>query len=253
MEATTLQAVQDFCLHVPQAVIGAIVTTLRQQTDTAPVAERCITACGLNASTARALRQLLHSLADHEHLATALETGAYMAKHCAGHCSFVLSGPVHTIPDTRKTEQVLLDIIQHATKNILLVSFAAYRVPNLARALHAALQRGVRVRLILETAEDSAGQLSRDARQAFDTLSGATFYHWPVEKRQTNAAGKPGKMHAKCAVNDDSFIITSANLTNDAICNNIELGLWQQDRTRARQLLSYFDNLIRHEIFTVYR
>ena len=253
MQEDILRALQDFCLQVPYPVIANIVASLRKQIDATRNAESCIASCALNVATASALHQLFRKIPNPKELATALEIGSYIAQSNASRSSFVLSGPVNTLPDTRKTEQVILDLIQNATKNIVLVSFAAYKIPTLAKALHAAIERGVCIRFILESAEDSAGQLNRDAKLAFNSLSGAIFYHWPVEKRQVNASGKPGKMHAKCAINDDSFFITSANLTNDAFRNNIELGILQQDKKKAEQLLSYFNNLIRNKILVSYK
>lgn len=253
MEEDILRKIQEFCQQIPYAVIGGIVSALREHpTDSASNFDRCLASCWLNVATASTLQELMRKIPNPDQLATALETGAYIAKSSASQSRFVMSGPVHTLTDTRKTEQVLLDIIQNATKNILLVSFAAYRVPSLAQALHAAIERGVCIRFILETVEDSAGQLTYDAKSAFDSLSRAKFYHWPIEKRQINASGKPGKMHAKCALNDDSFFITSANLTNDAITNNIELGIFEKDKYKAEHLLSYFNNLISNKIFVTY-
>lgn len=206
MDEDTLRKIQEFCQQIPYAVMGGIVSALRvYSTDMASGFDRCVALCGLNTATASTLQELMRKIPNPEQLATALEAGAYVAKSSASQSRFVLSGPVQTLTDVRKTEQVLLDIIQGATKNIVLVSFATYKVPSLAQALHDAIERGVCTRFILETVEDSAGQLTYNAKSAFDSLSGAKFYHWPLEKRQINASGKPGKMHAKCAVNDDSF------------------------------------------------
>lgn len=250
MDEDTLRKIHEFCRHIPYAVMGDIVSALRvYSTDMANSFDRCVASCGLNTATAAALQELMRTIPNPEQLATTLETGAYIAKFSASQSRFVLSGPVHTLRDARKTEQVLLDIIQGATKNIVLVSFAAYKVPSLAQALHDAIERGVCTRFILETVEDSAGQLTYNAKSAFNSLSGAKFYHWPIEKRQTNTSGSPGKMHAKCALNDDSFFITSANLTNDAITNNIELGIFEKNKDKSEHLLSYFDNLIKDKIF----
>lgn len=250
MEEDALRKIQAFCERVPPAVICRIVTGLRMDApDAANGFGRHTVACGLNNTTATLLEELIRKISNLEQLATALEMGAFMARSAAPRSSFVLSGPVHMLNDTRNTEQVLLDIIQNATHNLLLVSFAAYRVPSLSQALHNAIERGVSVRFILETVEDSAGQLAVNAKSAFASLPGAKFYHWPLEKRKTNSSGKPGKMHAKCAINDDSFFITSANLTNDAITNNIELGIYEKNKLKSEHLFSYFNNLIGNKIF----
>jgi phosphatidylserine/phosphatidylglycerophosphate/cardiolipin synthase-like enzyme len=52
----------------------------------------------------------------------------------------------------------------------------------------------------------------------------AQIYYWPLDKRELNASGKPGKLHAKVAVVDDQAVFSSANLTDDAFTRNLELG-----------------------------
>jgi phosphatidylserine/phosphatidylglycerophosphate/cardiolipin synthase-like enzyme len=99
-----------------------------------------------------------------------------------------------------------------------LVTYAAHRVPHLCRHLEDALHRGVDLRLIVECEEASEGQLSSDAKNAFPGLpeAGAKLFYWPLAKRERNQAGRPGKLHAKCAVVDDVALVGSANLTVSA-------------------------------------
>jgi phosphatidylserine/phosphatidylglycerophosphate/cardiolipin synthase-like enzyme len=66
----------------------------------------------------------------------------------------------------RRTEQVLLDLIEHAERSLILVTYSAYKVPRLVSALRAALDRGVSVTLILESPEKT------QALRAFRLLSG---------------------------------------------------------------------------------
>lgn len=252
MEEDTLQKIKSFCLDKPESVICGIVSCLRAHLASEVNLEQIIHTCGLNTDTTCLLQELTREIPHAEQLATALETGLYISKSSKHQSSFVFSGPTQILKDTRNTEQVLLDIINRATRNIILVSFAAYKVQNLVDALQDAIRRRVCTRFILETVEDSAGQLSFEAKSAFDSLPGARFYHWPLNKRQVNASGKPGKMHAKCAINDDSFFITSANLTNDAAINNIELGIYEQDKSKTLKLMSYFENLISNKILVEY-
>lgn len=173
-------------------------------------------------------------------------------KNQARNSRFVWSGPAHVLPDARKTEQVLLDLIQTAQQQIFLVSFAAYKIPPLLHAFEQALARGVQIRFILENNNDSAGQLSHSADTAFETLKDAVFYHWPLEKRPRNKSGNPAKMHAKCAVSESAFLITSANLTLDAIDHNIEPGILHRDKEKSAALIRQFDNLIIQYILQPY-
>jgi phosphatidylserine/phosphatidylglycerophosphate/cardiolipin synthase-like enzyme len=116
----------------------------------------------------------------------------------------------------------------------------------LCRHLEDALHRGVDLRLIVECEEASEGQLSSDAKNAFPGLpeAGAKLFYWPLAKRERNQAGRPGKLHAKCAVVDDVALVGSANLTDDAFNRNMELGVLLKDADTVSALLSHFEELV---------
>jgi len=157
----------------------------------------------------------------------------------------VWTGPTsHEIP-VRRTREVLLELVAIATQRLTMVSFAAYEVPEVLAELARAAARGVDVRLILETAEDSRGRLSRDAAEAFRSLRGATaFYVWPRDQRGTGP-GNPGTLHAKAVVADArAAFVTSANLTGHGLVSNMELGLVVRGGAIPGRLTSHFDELI---------
>ncbi len=147
----------------------------------------------------------------------------------------------------RRIDQTLYDLIAQARFEILLVTFAAVKVERLADSLLKAVQRGVRVRLVLEFAEQSEGQLSFDALKAFPAalIAMAEVYYWPVENRERNQAGRPGKLHAKLAAIDDVVLVSSANLTDDAFNRNLELGVKLADPEAALWARDHFNGLIR--------
>ena len=131
-----------------------------------------------------------------------------------------------------------------ARRRVLIVSFAAYKVPEVLEALAAAAARGVEIRLILETTEDSKGKLSHDAAAAFESLKAAAFYAWPAEKRNTGGA-LPASLHAKAVLTDGiAALVTSANLTGSAMMSNMELGLLVRGGDVPRRLAEHFDDLI---------
>jgi cardiolipin synthase A/B len=109
-----------------------------------------------------------------------------------------------------------------------------------------AAQRGVKIRLILEFEESSEGQLSFDAMNAFPStlIKVVNVYHWPVEKRERNQAGRPGKLHAKVAIIDDTALISSANLTDDAFNRNLEVGVLINNAEFLISTNTYLDGLI---------
>ncbi len=137
----------------------------------------------------------------------------------------VWTGPTsHGVP-VRRTREVLIDVIGEAREELLMVSFAAYKVRVVLDALAAALARQVAVDLVLESEADSDGKLSHDAATAFADLAGAGLWTWPAEARPRLEKGT-AVLHAKLAVADRRVaFVTSANLTGHGLTENIELGL----------------------------
>lgn len=155
------------------------------------------------------------------------------------------TGPASKRFTARRIDQFLYDLLAKAERRALIVTFAAHSIARLNRELLDAHTRGVHVTLLLETEDGSGGQLSHDARAAFKglPLSKIEVLHWPRSARELNAAGRPGKLHAKCAVIDDTVMIGSANLTDDAFNRNIELGLAVEDPALAEELIGHFREL----------
>jgi cardiolipin synthase len=153
------------------------------------------------------------------------------------------SPPAHIT--ARRIDQVFYDLIDSAKKEILLVTFAAHKIPRLVEGLIRAINRGVRVRLILEFEGTSQGQLSMDAMNAFPTIicQRSAIYYWPLEMRERNGQGRPGKLHAKAAIVDDQAILSSANLTDDAFTRNLELGALVSNEEFVQRIRSHFDGL----------
>lgn len=158
----------------------------------------------------------------------------------------IWTGPGNSKFPIRRIDQVLYDLITSARRRVILVTFAAHRVHHLCRHLEDAIQRGVELILITESEEESEGQLSTDAMAAFPGLSaaGAKLYYWPLAKRERNQLGRPGKLHAKCAVVDDTALISSANLTDDAFNRNMELGLLVRESSTVTTMTAHFKELI---------
>ncbi len=153
----------------------------------------------------------------------------------------VWTGPASEIVAARQTSAVLFELVGQAARDIVLFSFAAYNIAGLAAELLAAAQRGVRVRLILETHADSGGKLSFDASAALRPLSEvAEFYVWPADRRLPGAV-----MHAKGLLVDGHVaFVTSANLTEYGIDRNLELGLVVRDGDVPRALREHVERLI---------
>ena len=162
----------------------------------------------------------------------------------------IWSGPANGRFPVRRIDQVLYDLISSAKKRIVLVTFAAHRVRHLCDHLIAAIERGVELTLILESEAESEGQLTRDAVAAFKDVptTRTHIYYWPNEKRDRNQAGRPGKLHVKCAIVDDVAIIGSASLTDDAFNRNMELGILVREPAAVLAIHEHFQELIRRGV-----
>ena len=163
------------------------------------------------------------------------------------HIELLWSGPSpnNQIP-ARRIDQVLYDLIAGAKREILLITFAAAKIERLVNELSNAKRRGVKVRLILEFEQSSEGQLSYDALKAFPEsfIAGIEVYYWPVENRERNQAGRPGKLHAKMAIIDDTALVSSANLTDDAFNRNLEVGVMVKNAEFLIRTKNYTDSLV---------
>jgi phosphatidylserine/phosphatidylglycerophosphate/cardiolipin synthase-like enzyme len=148
----------------------------------------------------------------------------------------VWTGPTTSAVALRRTRLVLFDLIRGATSRITLVSYAAFRQDDLVEELRSAASRGIRVRLVLESAAASRGRLDDDAARAFAALEGSVeVLEWPAELRG-DGNGK-GVLHAKAVVVDGRrALVSSANLTAAALDHNMELGLLVRGGSIPRRL-----------------
>lgn len=181
-----------------------------------------------------------------------LEMAAHFhTKHLSSQSTEVVwTGPTASTAPIRRIDQVLYDLIINAKKNILLLTFAAAKIERLKTALVNASRRDVEIRLVLEFDEESEGQLSRSALEAFSGSieHKAEVFYWPLEKRERNTYGRPGKLHAKCAIVDDAVLVSSANLTDDAFTRNIELGILIQSGPIPNLIRQHIQLLIQHGV-----
>ena len=180
-------------------------------------------------------------------IATALRaaSAAVVEERRTTRTEVVCTGPEAPGAPVRLTGAVLADVIGSARRRLLVVSFAAYRVPEVVAALRRALADGVRVDLVLETAQDSGGALGFDVAATFAELGqGLTVWHWPLERRPTLASGH-AVLHAKALVADDAVaLVTSANLTGHGSRHNLELGLLVHGGPVPRRIGGFFTGLM---------
>lgn len=169
-------------------------------------------------------------------------------ERCRQRVELVWSGPTAPSSTLRSTGPALLELIKGATESIYLVTFAAYKVPEVAKAIAVAVDRGVRVVFVLE---NDAAKVDFDPlphlRQG--SVQEPMVYVWPLDERRRDARGRYGTLHAKFAVVDRrQLLISSANLTGDALDLNIELGVLLTGGTAPEEAAANIDGLIRLKI-----
>jgi phosphatidylserine/phosphatidylglycerophosphate/cardiolipin synthase-like enzyme len=162
-----------------------------------------------------------------------------------GTTEIVWTGPSLGQVPVRHTEQVLCELINHAKRRLFIVSFVAYQINSVIKAMRDAIGRNVQIDLLLELSSDHGGRVSQDSiklmRNIFPTIN---LYAWSQEK-ETSTGRLPGAVHAKCAVADGEMaFITSANLTNAAMEYNMELGVLVRGGDLPKELHRQLESLV---------
>lgn len=154
----------------------------------------------------------------------------------------VWTGPTTPFVPTRRTEQVLLDLISKAVTDLYLVSFVAYDVCSVVTALNEAARRGVRLRVLLEASMSHGGTLSYDpAATLRKSVPSVEVLTW----KEKSEPFLGGKVHAKVVVVDGSLaFITSANLTGHALEKNMEAGVLIHGGPVPRRLRDHLQALV---------
>jgi phosphatidylserine/phosphatidylglycerophosphate/cardiolipin synthase-like enzyme len=177
-------------------------------------------------------------------------SAAAAAQGARGSVELVWSGPSTGVAPVRRTEQVVCEVIDAAFVRLFLVSFVAYKPDRIVSCLQAALARGVRVEILLESSSEHGGQLKFDSMALLRReLPTATFYTWKQSAPSTEPAERLGAVHAKCAVADGKIaFVSSANLTAAAMDLNMELGILVRGGHIPEQLAEHLEALSHNEI-----
>ena len=140
----------------------------------------------------------------------------------------VWTGPDSPFVATRKTEAVMEEVINSAKSQLFLVSYWLWNVDSILHSLEAATNRGVDLKVLM----------AKEEQRFLDAISlkvpGAKVY-----------VSEDRKVHAKCLIADDkSAFITSANLTEPALKENIELGVLIRGGPILINLKNHLESLI---------
>jgi phosphatidylserine/phosphatidylglycerophosphate/cardiolipin synthase-like enzyme len=189
-----------------------------------------------------------------EAVTLAMLTAAQVAKYYrqTQQLEIVWTGPDSQVIPLRRNDQALLQLIHEAQQSLHIVSFAVYKVANIAQAIIEAANRGVSISIYLETPDESEGKMSFDTVKALgeDVVKRVKLYVWPREKRPLSEDGKFGSLHAKIALADDhTLLISSANLTDYALSLNMEMGLLVRGGKTPQQVAQHLQRLVEQSIF----
>lgn len=169
--------------------------------------------------------------------------------------NLVWTGPKTGLIPTRNTEQAINEVIDEASKSLFIVSYVFYNAASIVEGLNEATERGVSVRILLESSTEHGGAISGDSIRAMhNAVPTAELFIWnPVEKALT-AGSLTAAVHAKCAVADHRIaFVTSANLTSAAMERNMELGILVRGGTTPDRLHNHLDALVHTKTIVQWR
>lgn len=167
----------------------------------------------------------------------------------------VWTGPEVVGSEVRRTEAVVKEIVADAKKELLVVGYwlvaNTTEIKSLVALLLDRARTGVQVRFIFDSGEKQQGANNFSALEELwpDDLDGARrdVYSWSEDfEKVTGNSGVhwDRKLHAKVIVSDKhDALVTSANLTQAGMLENLEMGLRVQGST-AGEITRHFDLLI---------
>ncbi|MBX3245875.1 MAG: DISARM system phospholipase D-like protein DrmC [Myxococcales bacterium] len=240
-----VDAVLELVALVSPTKVGAIASSVRGTSSAAiSDATKLVQTPAARAAVTRVLSMWKVSKIDGDELAGLL-VGAAAARARAERelgVELVWTGPTTSFVPTRRTAQVLLELIAGAVSELFLVSFVAYDVSNLVAAMNHATNRGARLRILVEASKDRGGTLDIDlVPKLRASVPAAELYTW-LDRKEPFV---DGKVHAKVAVADSArAFVTSANLTGHAMERNMEAGLLLRGGLVPAALRNHLDALI---------
>lgn len=244
-----LAAILDLASELPPATLDALCTEL-ESSAASPNWARLGTLLATQAGKER-LEKLADLLTDVPDLdgravAVAIQSCAHAVAtlRTTQRADIAWTGPGSQAVPLRRVDQALYELIDSAVSEIILVTYAAYKAERALSALRHASDRGVRVTLVIELAQESGGKISFDGLEAIRAaVPHARVFYWPLERRPRSTSGGYGSMHVKCVIADRAVaLVSSANLTGHALELNMELGLLVHGDLPAR-LAAHFEQL----------
>ncbi len=253
--------IYNLITDLPAELVEKLAAALSQAT---PSNWPAIRAQAMQAVTQPAVHQRVKRFLDfwQTHAADVEPASIALALHTAAHTSERLrqaltlelawTGPDSQVIPLRRTDQTLLQLIREARQALHIVSFAVYKPKTITQALLEAARRGVSIAIYLETPDASEGKITFDTIRALgqEIAQHARIYIWPLNQRPQSESGKHGSLHAKVAIADNqTMLISSANLTEYAMTLNMELGLLVKGGPLPNQVQTHLARLVEKGVF----
>lgn len=165
----------------------------------------------------------------------------------------IWTGPDSNIIPLRRTDMALIELINSAKSQLLIVTYAVYKVDKLLKAIEEAINKGVKIQFVFEDQKKKGNESIQDLMNRFgDNIKNkAEFFIWDKNKRLKDESNNTGVLHVKCAVADDNMVfLSSANLTDSAMNLNMELGFLITGGEQPKNISKHFKELIKNNVLS---
>lgn len=255
-----LTAILELARELPPAVVESIAAELeskRSEVNWTELSHLGTTQMAKDRIGALAdLLEATHDI-DGRAVALAIQASSYAATKLSieQRVEIAWTGPGTEAVPLRRVDQILYELLGAAEREVFLVTYAAYKADRALDALRDATERGVRVMLVVELAQESGGKITFDGLDTIRTrVPRANVFYWPLERRSRTATGAYGAMHVKCLIVDGkAALVSSANLTDYALEMNMELGLLVHGFLPSRLAAHFSQLMLRGDLIAVLR
>ena len=158
----------------------------------------------------------------------------------------VWTGPGTDFVPTRKTEQVMREMVRSAESKIFISSFVAKDIELILSGIDSSIERGVKVSLLIEGGPDGEGINEEFISMVKENHEEIVLYYWKEKKGDFYG----GKVHSKIIlVDEEKCFISSANLTGYALEKNIEAGVLIEGGKVPKNMGRHLESLISTKVF----
>lgn len=157
----------------------------------------------------------------------------------------VTTTPISFLAKTRKTHPVIQELINDATRSILLTGYSiSDHLEETFKLINSKSKQGVMVELFVNKYERIKSILT--------DIEHTNRHFFKVYEYTGKVDDKMASLHAKTIIVDGAkILVSSANLSYHGLEGNIEIGALINSKDKAAQVQSIFTDLKRQMIFTL--